>query len=124
MSTLKTEITPDEYDDPDVVKVVTDNRGLALYFSRSLIPFNRDNKDITVYEHVGLYAYRKDFLLKFPSLPPSKLEQIEMLEQLRVLENGFRIIVAETHCSRNAGLSVDTPEDLKKIEAVLMNKDQ
>lgn len=120
MSTLKIKIEKEDYNDPAIVKVVCDVNGLALYFSRSLIPYNRDNKEIDVYEHVGLYAYRKDFLLKISEIPQSELEQIEMLEQLRVLENGYKIIVAETHSSRDAGLSVDTPEDLKNVESIIM----
>ncbi len=120
MSTLKIKIKEEEYHDPGVVKVVTDKNGLALYFSRSLIPYSRDNKEVEVYEHVGLYAYRRDFLLKISKVPQSPLEKAEMLEQLRVLENGYKIIVAETHSNREAGLSVDTPEDLKNVEEVIL----
>ena len=122
MSTLKIKILEEEYHDPGVVKVVTDMNGLALYFSRSLIPYSRDNKKVDVYEHVGLYAYRKDFLLKISKIPTSSLEKAEMLEQLRVLENGYKIIVAETQSSREAGLSVDTPEDLKNVEAIILKR--
>jgi 3-deoxy-manno-octulosonate cytidylyltransferase (CMP-KDO synthetase) len=119
MSTLKVKIAPHEYHDPGVVKVVTDKEGLALYFSRSLIPHSRDNTAIEVYEHIGLYAYRKDFLFTYAGLPQTYLEKTEMLEQLRVLEHGYKIYVAGTVCHRNAGFSVDTPEDLKQAEQLL-----
>ena len=119
MSTIMTKVEPAAYDDPGVVKVVTDRYGFALYFSRSLIPYPRDHKDIDVFEHVGLYVYRKDFLLKISALPQSRLEKIEMLEQLRVLENGYKIYVVETKSDRAAGVSVDTPEDLKRVEELL-----
>ena len=119
MSTIKTKIAEHEYHDPGIVKVVTDQKGLALYFSRSLIPYSRDKQPIDVFEHVGLYAYRKEFLIKYAQMPPSALEKIEMLEQLRVLENGCKIFVAETKCRRESGFSVDTPEDLVEAERML-----
>jgi 3-deoxy-manno-octulosonate cytidylyltransferase (CMP-KDO synthetase) len=72
-----------------------------------------------VYEHVGLYVYRKDFLLKMSKLPRTYLEKIEMLEQLRVLENGYKIKVIETKCESISGISVDTPEDLIKVENII-----
>jgi len=119
MSTIKTRIDESHYNDPAVVKVVTDKDGFALYFSRSLIPFPRDGKEIKVYEHVGLYVYRRDFLLTISGLPQSYLEQVEMLEQLRVLENGYRIFVVETKSDRAAGVSVDTPEDVVTVEKLI-----
>lgn len=120
MATIKTPVDAALVNDPGVVTVVTDNQGFALYFSRSPIPFPRDNREVVYYEHVGLYVYRKDFLLKIAATPPSPLEQIEMLEQLRVLENGYRILVVETQSPGAAGVSVDTPEDLKKVEELIM----
>ena len=119
MSTLKREIDKDEFDDPGVVKVVVDEKGFALYFSRSLIPYPRYDENLHVYEHVGLYVYRKDFLLKISKMPQGYLEKIESLEQLRVMEKGYKILVVETKTDRMAGISVDTPEDLKKVEKVI-----
>jgi 3-deoxy-manno-octulosonate cytidylyltransferase (CMP-KDO synthetase) len=121
MSTLKTKIDKEDYDDPDVVKVVVDENENALYFSRSLIPYSRDNEEIDVFEHVGLYVYQKDFLLEISKLPQSKLEKIEMLEQLRVMEKGYKIKVLETKSSKIAGISVDTPEDLAKVEKLIQD---
>ncbi|MCF6223460.1 MAG: 3-deoxy-manno-octulosonate cytidylyltransferase [Flavobacteriaceae bacterium] len=115
MSTLKTKIGEEDYNDSTVVKVVVDENDNALYFSRSIIPFSRDNEKMDVYEHIGIYIYRKDFLLKISKLPQTYLEKIEMLEQLRVLEKGYKIKVIETKCKSIAGISVDTPEDLKKV---------
>ena len=122
MATLKTRIEPEHYNDPAVVKVVTDLEGWALYFSRSFIPFPRDGKEIDVYEHVGLYVYRKAFLHTVAQLVQTPLEKIEMLEQLRVLENGHRIFVVETRCDAESGLSVDTPEDLVNMEKIIKKR--
>lgn len=119
MSTLKTKIGEEDYNDPAVVKVVVDENDYALYFSRSLIPYSRDKIKMDVYEHVGLYVYRKDFLLRMSKLPRTYLEKIEMLEQLRVLENGYKIKVIETKCESVSGISVDTPEDLIKVENII-----
>ncbi|VAX15425.1 3-deoxy-manno-octulosonate cytidylyltransferase [hydrothermal vent metagenome] len=119
MSTIKTKVGKESYDDPAVVKVVTDENDFAIYFSRSLIPYSRDGADVNIYEHVGLYVYRKDFLLEISKLPQTYLEKIEMLEQLRVLEKGYKIKVIETKCESISGVSVDTPEDLKKVEKII-----
>ena len=119
MSTLKIKIGEEDYNDPSVVKVVTDENDFALYFSRSLIPFSRDKGSVDVFEHVGLYVYRKDFLLEISKLPQTVLEKTEMLEQLRVLEKGYKIKVIETKSDRNSGISVDTPEDLVKVESII-----
>lgn len=119
MSTLKTKIAEEDYNDPGVVKVVVDENDNALYFSRSLIPYSRDKAEMDVFEHVGLYVYRKDFLLEISKLPQSKLEKLEMLEQLRVLEKGYKIKVIETKSDKIAGISVDTPEDLAKVEKLI-----
>ena len=121
MSTLKIKIEEEDYSNPDVVKVVVDENDNALYFSRSLIPYSRDNKEINVFEHVGLYVYRKDFLLEISKLPQSKLEKIEMLEQLRILEKGYKIKVIETKSNKIAGISVDTPKDLAKVERLILD---
>lgn len=104
-----------ELDDPNVVKAVADKNNFALYFSRSPIPHKAKNsevKDPVFYKHLGIYGYTKDFLFTFKNLPVSRLEAIEKLEQLRVLEEGFRIKLIETKYDT---VGVDTPEDLKKV---------
>jgi 3-deoxy-manno-octulosonate cytidylyltransferase (CMP-KDO synthetase) len=106
---------PADIQDPNVVKVVTDAQGNALYFSRSPIPFARDGHadDQPVYfKHIGLYVYRREFLLAYPDLPVGPLERAERLEQLRALENGYKIRVVETEYE---SLGVDTPEDWKQV---------
>jgi len=110
--------------DPGVVKVVTDMAGNALYFSRSLVPYPRQVNAHDVYEHVGLYAYRKDFLVLLAKLPPALLEQVESLEQLRVLEHGYKLRVIATNVRDNgfSGFSVDTEEDLARAEAMLRER--
>ncbi len=119
MSTLKIKIGEEDYDNPAVVKVAVDENDFALYFSRSLIPYPRDGESINVFEHVGLYVYRKKFLLKISKIPQTPLEKIEMLEQLRVMEKGYKIKVIETKSAHAAGVSVDTPEDLARIEKLI-----
>jgi 3-deoxy-manno-octulosonate cytidylyltransferase (CMP-KDO synthetase) len=105
------------YADPSVVKVVRDKSGNALYFSRSPIPRDREaNPAADFLKHLGIYAYRRSFLLKLPGLAPSELERRERLEQLRVLENGHEIRVIET---AHDSIGVDTEEDLKKVEELL-----
>lgn len=113
MATLATAIaSPDEWHNPNVVKLVCDANGYALYFSRSPIPFARDGGiPARALRHIGVYAYRRDFLLRFASLPPGVLEQIEKLEQLRALENGYHIKVV---ASVAPSLEVDTVEDLAR----------
>jgi 3-deoxy-manno-octulosonate cytidylyltransferase (CMP-KDO synthetase) len=115
---------PEDLQDPSVVKVVTDLAGNALYFSRSLIPYPRQAIPHTVYEHVGLYVYRREFLQKLAQLPPTPLERIESLEQLRVLEHGFRLRVVETKCRDHlfSGFSVDTEHDLARAEGMLRER--
>jgi 3-deoxy-manno-octulosonate cytidylyltransferase (CMP-KDO synthetase) len=125
MGTLKTRIKSlHDFLSPNVVKVVTDNQSNALYFSRSPLPFFRDKwKDLKdesfccgkllCYKHIGLYVYRRDFLLNFASMPPTFLEISEKLEQLRALENGVRIRVVETEFE---SIGVDTPDDLVKAQ--------
>ncbi len=115
---------PQDFDNPNVVKVVLDAQGRALYFSRAPIPWWRDGRardaaalpSPAPLRHVGLYGYRAGFLRRFPSLPPAPLETIESLEQLRVLWHGERIAV---HVTRQApGPGVDTPEDLERVRAL------
>lgn len=121
MATLMKEIDdPQEIADPNVVKVLTDKNGFALYFSRASIPYRRDKSgEVAYYKHIGLYAYTKDFLFIFKNLPEFTLERIEKLEQLRVLEQGFRIKVIETRVST---IGVDTPADLEKVKKILIGK--
>jgi 3-deoxy-manno-octulosonate cytidylyltransferase (CMP-KDO synthetase) len=123
MSTLMRPI-PDEktFRDPNVVKVVVDQLGFALYFSRAPIPYPRRQEEFGAFEHIGLYAYRKEFLLHLARLEPTVLERIEALEQLRVLEHGHRILAIET--AHHVGLSVDTPEDLRQAEEFLATQQQ
>jgi 3-deoxy-manno-octulosonate cytidylyltransferase (CMP-KDO synthetase) len=113
-----------DLNDPGVVKVVVDRAGFALYFSRSLLPYPRGELAHDVYEHVGLYVYRKSFLLEIAAMEPTPLEQIEMLEQLRVLEHGYRIRVVESRIEDKAfsGFSVDTAEDLARAETMLRDR--
>lgn len=125
MATLMCPIeNPEDYDAPGVVKTVTTLSGDALYFSRSRIPHPHNDFPHSLYEHVGLYAYRRDFLLKLSSLEPTPLEQIEGLEQLRVLEHGYRLRVVETRYGSSAlgGFSIDTPEDLARGESMLRER--
>lgn len=107
--------------DPGVVKTVVDLKGNALYFSRSLIPYPREKVAHAVYEHVGVYAYRRETLIELARLPATTLERVESLEQLRWLEHGIRICVVESRCRDHAfsGFSVDTPEDLERAERML-----
>jgi 3-deoxy-manno-octulosonate cytidylyltransferase (CMP-KDO synthetase) len=115
MGTLMKRIhDPADVSNPNVVKVVTDLYGRAIYFSRLPVPFVREQTpdSLTRYKHIGLYVYRRDFLLRYSDLPVGPLEQAERLEQLRALENGFPIRVAETEYE---SLGVDTPEDLERV---------
>lgn len=115
MATLMKKIEdPSEIHNPNVVKVVTNLRGDAIYFSRWPIPYDRGAGSI-YWKHLGLYVYRRDFLLAYSSLPVGPLEISESLEQLRAMENGYRIRVMETEYD---AFGVDTPEDLKKISAL------
>jgi 3-deoxy-manno-octulosonate cytidylyltransferase (CMP-KDO synthetase) len=118
MGTLKKRIEDRaEIADPNVVKVVTDAQDNALYFSRSPIPYSRDSAEApaTHFKHIGLYVYRRDFLLSYSDLPMGPLEQAERLEQLRALENGFKIRVIETEYE---SLGVDTPADWQRVSAL------
>jgi 3-deoxy-manno-octulosonate cytidylyltransferase (CMP-KDO synthetase) len=111
MSTLRQAISDaSDFTNPNVVKVVVDSHDNALYFSRAPIPYQRDGG--AAFKHIGLYGYRRDFLLTFAALKPTSLERVESLEQLRALEHGFRIRVVET---RFETIEVDTPEDLERV---------
>ncbi|MCF3110480.1 3-deoxy-manno-octulosonate cytidylyltransferase [Niabella sp. CC-SYL272] len=106
-----------EVQNPNAVKVVTNKNGKALYFSRSVIPYKRDeNIAVPYYLHIGVYAFRKKALLDFTAWPPSPLEQTEKLEQLRFLDNGVDIHMAETGYET---VAIDTPEDLERAMALL-----
>lgn len=121
VSTLSVLITaPEDIMNPNIVKVVSDFDGNALYFSRAPIPWVRDAGERVAarhFKHIGLYAFRRDALLEFPALPPGELERLEQLEQLRWMENGYRIRVAETEAYE--GVEVDVPADVARAEALL-----
>ncbi len=120
VGTLKTPCPQEDVANPNAVKVVTDQNGRALYFSRSTVPFDRDSRgDISYFKHLGFYAYRKQALDQFCRWPESSLERSERLEQLRFLENGTDIYVAETPYDT---IGVDTEADLKRVEAILRNR--
>jgi 3-deoxy-manno-octulosonate cytidylyltransferase (CMP-KDO synthetase) len=119
MATISTPLHGrEEFENPNVVKVVTDRDGYALCFSRSPLPYHRDGAPSGAlgHKHIGLYVYRRDFLLSFAQLAPTPLEQAEQLEQLRALEWGFRIKVTEVAA---ASIEVDTPRDLERARAQL-----
>ncbi len=118
MGTLARKISaPDQLTNPNVVKVVVAGNGNALYFSRSQIPFVRDAGDTATFlKHLGIYAYRREFLMKFVALPVSPLEKAEKLEQLRALDNGFSIRVWITP---HDSIGVDRPEDVTLVEEIL-----
>ena len=118
MSTLRKRIEdPELLGDPNVVKVVTDTADRALYFSRSQLPYLGRREGGAAWEHIGIYAYRRDFLLAFSRMQPTPLEEIEGLEQLRALEHGHSIAVVPT--AWHVGVSVDTPEDLARAERLV-----
>lgn len=115
MATVKTPMAEEEKAKPGNVKVVTDKNGYALYFSRSLLPYPREATGVTVYKHIGIYGYRRDFLLKYAKMQPTPLEQTESLEQLRALENGYKIKVITTD---KHFVGVDTKEDLELVNEI------
>lgn len=123
VGSLKLAIHEEEkMNNPNCVKVVCDINDKALYFSRAAIPFYRENSLLkTAYQHVGVYAFRKEVLLQITSLPVSPLEQIEKLENLRMLENGISIHLAEIS---HIGISIDTAEDFAKAEIYLQENPQ
>jgi len=121
VATLAVACPADEIADPNVVKVVTALDGRALYFSRATIPFDRDSTGTAGHrKHLGIYAYRKAALERFAALEPSPLERTERLEQLRLLENGIGLYVAE---APGDTIGVDTEDDLVKAEKVLRERD-
>lgn len=125
MATLMHPIArPEDFADPAVVKVVVDLAGNALYFSRSLIPYPQQDVSHRVFEHVGLYVYRREFLLTLAGLAPTNLERIESLEQLRVLEHGYKLRVIETRTKNHefSGFSVDTADDVARAEQMLRER--
>ena len=118
-------VRPQDFANTNQVKVVRDREGYALYFSRSPMPFARDTAgqvdaawlaENRCYRHLGLYAYKADFLSAFSNLEPGLLEQVEKLEQLRAMEHGYRIHVGITD---QATIGIDTPEDIAEFEACL-----
>lgn len=118
MTTIRRRIdTREELLDPNVVKVVTDADGDALYFSRAPIPFATAGEDQLAYKHIGLYGYRRAFLLTFAQLEPTPLERVERLEQLRALEHGYRIRTLETTYD---SIGVDTPHDLDRVRQLAL----
>jgi len=119
MATVATELTDaEEMKNPNNVKVVIDKNNNALYFSRSLIPYPRNEGKSKVFKHIGIYAYRRNFLLDYAKMQPTELEQAESLEQLRALENGFKIRVIKSDCKF---VGVDTEEDLKLVNEIYKN---
>jgi 3-deoxy-manno-octulosonate cytidylyltransferase (CMP-KDO synthetase) len=120
VTTPKVRCTPEDVANPNAVKVVTALDGRALYFSRSTIPFDRDGHgDATYWKHLGLYAYRRAALERFAALAPTELELSERLEQLRLLENGISIYVAET---AHDTIGVDTEADRQRVEEILLKR--
>lgn len=110
----------EDIENPNHVKVITDLNGFALYFSRSVIPYLREKSiDAEYFRHIGVYAFRKEALLKFSRLPMSPLEQLEKIECIRYLENGMKIKMIETDF---VGVGIDVPEDLEKARAILNQK--
>jgi 3-deoxy-manno-octulosonate cytidylyltransferase (CMP-KDO synthetase) len=108
---------PEKINNPNCVKVVTAINGRALYFSRSPIPFHSDlTRSLTCFQHIGVYAFKKETLLKVTSLPQSELEKTEKLENLRMLENGFDIYLASVE---HTGIAIDTPQDLERARAYM-----
>jgi 3-deoxy-manno-octulosonate cytidylyltransferase (CMP-KDO synthetase) len=115
-------VQPNDIMDPNITKVVRDFDGNALYFSRAPVPWVRDRNESVAarhWKHIGLYAFRREALLDFPTLPPGELERLEQLEQLRWLENGYRIRMVETDYD---AISVDVPADIDRVEKLLANR--
>jgi 3-deoxy-manno-octulosonate cytidylyltransferase (CMP-KDO synthetase) len=116
VASLMCKLAADQVENPNFVKVVVDERQRAIYFSRSPIPYNREGKQLSYWKHLGVYAYRRELLLQFTSWPKGTLEQIEMLEQLRLLERGVSIQMVETS---HQSIAIDTIEDLVKARKFL-----
>lgn len=109
----------EEIQNPNNVKVVTDEQNFALYFSRAPIPYPREKKEAKYYKHIGIYAFRKEALMRFTSLPINKLEATEKLENLRFLANGMKVKMVETD---STAIGIDTPEDLEKAIQIFNKK--
>lgn len=117
MATLKHKMdTIEEVENPNNVKVITDNSNYAIYFSRSPIPYPRELDMSNYYKHVGIYGYKRDFVMEYSTMAPTSLEVSESLEQLRVLENGYKIKVLDTPYKI---VGVDTPEDLERVKEII-----
>lgn len=121
MTTAAAPLKEDEYDDPSAVKVVVNQKGEALYFSRSLIPYPRNEFPVPPLKHVGIYAYRRDFLLAYAGMKQTPLEKTESLEQLRALEMGYKIGVIRID---SEDIGIDTEEDLKKANRLFERSHQ
>jgi 3-deoxy-manno-octulosonate cytidylyltransferase (CMP-KDO synthetase) len=121
MSTLRRKLKVEDADNPDIVKVIVDKDDNALYFSRAALPFYRDadSAEKNYYQHIGLYVYRKDFLIEYSAMESTPMEQAESLEQLRVLENGYKIKVIETEAKL---IGVDREEDIALVEKELKKR--
>lgn len=120
MATLKHKLTDEkEIENPNNVKVVCDKNDYALYFSRSVIPYPRNKNFANYFKHIGIYGYKRDFVMEYSKMISTDLENSESLEQLRVLENGYRIKVLETPHSL---IGVDTPENLEEVKAFIKAK--
>ena len=117
ISTLIRKITPKEAENPNLVKCVIDNYGFALYFSRSKIPFERNENKADFYGHLGIYGYKREALIKMTEMPQSTYEQAESLEQLRALQNGMRI---KTSTVDFVPVGIDTAEDLEKFKNIIL----
>ena len=108
----------DDFENPNIVKVVMSQDNQALYFSRSLIPYKRNKSDLPIYQHIGIYGYSLEFLKKYITLPATPLSEAESLEQLKVLEHGYKIKIKVTSC-KNESIGVDTSEDLEKVREII-----
>lgn len=108
----------EDFFNPNIVKVVMTRDDYALYFSRSLIPYKRNSSDLPIYQHIGIYGYSLPFLKKYVSLPSTPLSEAESLEQLKILEHGYRIRMRVT-ASKHESIGVDTPEDLERVKEIL-----
>ena len=119
-ATLCSELEND-FSNPNIVKVVMSQNNYALYFSRSLIPYKRNKTDLKIYQHIGIYGYSFEFLKKYVTLPPTPLSEAESLEQLKILEHGYKIKIKATS-SKIKSLGVDTPEDLERVREIINAK--
>ncbi len=118
-ATLCSELKSD-FENPNIVKVVMSQNGDAIYFSRSLIPYKRNKSDLPILQHIGIYGYSLEFLKTYVKLPPTPLSEAESLEQLKILEHGYKIKTKITE-SKLESLGVDTPEDLEKVREIIKN---